>query len=31
MDPTFHTPDEVAHYLAMPVLAALPKDGSRAG
>jgi uncharacterized protein involved in exopolysaccharide biosynthesis len=28
MDPTFRTPDELAGYLAAPVLAALPKGGS---
>jgi uncharacterized protein involved in exopolysaccharide biosynthesis len=27
MDPTFRTPDELAKYLGMPVLAALPKGG----
>ena len=27
MDPTFRTPDELAGYLGMPVLAALPKGG----
>jgi uncharacterized protein involved in exopolysaccharide biosynthesis len=27
MDPSFHTPDELAHYLGAPVLAALPKGG----
>jgi uncharacterized protein involved in exopolysaccharide biosynthesis len=27
MDPTFRTPDELAGYLSMPVLAALPKGG----
>jgi uncharacterized protein involved in exopolysaccharide biosynthesis len=27
MDPTFRTPDELAGYLSMPVLAALPKSG----
>jgi hypothetical protein len=27
MDPSFRTPDELAGYLGMPVLAALPKGG----
>jgi hypothetical protein len=28
VDPTFRTPDELANYLDMPVLAALPKPAT---